>query len=213
MGEKAGRARVMDLIHEWLSQLLQWVESLGYFGIVIGLAIEVIPSEIVLGFGGYLVSQGQITFIGAVICGTIGALLQQWLLYAIGLYGGRPFLLKYGKFLRIKEKHVDIAERWFDRYGPVIVFTARFVPVMRQVISIPAGMARMNFTVYTLLTLLASIPWSFLFVWLGWSLGDNWEQIGEKAAPYTKIIFPAAIALLVLYVVYAVWRSKKNKAV
>jgi len=203
----------MDLIHEWLSQLLQWVESLGYFGIVIGLAIEVIPSEIVLGFGGYLVSQGQITFIGAVICGTIGALLQQWLLYAIGLYGGRPFLLKYGKFLRIKEKHVDIAERWFDRYGPVIVFTARFVPVMRQVISIPAGMARMNFTVYTLLTLLASIPWSFLFVWLGWSLGDNWEQIGEKAAPYTKIIFPAAIALLVLYVVYAVWRSKKNKAV
>lgn len=203
----------MDLIHEWLGHLLQWVESLGYFGIVIGLAIEVIPSEIVLGFGGYLVSQGQVTFIGAVVCGTIGALLQQWLLYAIGLYGGRPFLLKYGKFLRIKEKHVDIAERWFDRYGPVIVFTARFVPVMRQVISIPAGMARMNFTVYTLLTLLASIPWSFLFVWLGWSLGDNWEQIGEKAAPYTKIIFPAALALLVLYVVYAVWRSKKNKAV
>ncbi len=203
----------MDLIHEWLAQLLQWVESLGYFGIVIGLAIEVIPSEIVLGFGGYLVSQGQVTFIGAVICGTIGALLQQWLLYAIGLYGGRPFLLKYGKFLRIKEKHVDIAERWFDRHGPIIVLTARFVPVMRQVISIPAGMARMNFTVYTLLTLLASIPWSFLFVWLGWSLGDNWEQIGEKAAPYTKIIFPAAIGLLVLYVVYAVWRSKKKKAV
>ena len=204
---------MMDTIHDWLAQLLQWVESLGYFGIVVGLAIEVIPSEIVLGYGGYLVAQGKVTFVGAVVCGTIGALVQQWILYAIGLYGGRPFLLKYGKFLRIKEKHVDIAERWFDRYGPVIVFTARFVPVMRQVISIPAGMARMNFTVYTLLTLLASIPWSFLFVWLGWSLGDNWEQIGEKAAPYTKIIFPAALALLVLYVVYAVWRSKKNKAV
>jgi len=204
---------VLDTIHEWLAQLLQWVESLGYFGIVIGLAIEVIPSEIVLGFGGYLVSQGRITFIGAVLCGTLGALLQQWLLYAIGLYGGRPFLLKYGKYLRIKEKHLDIAEHWFDRFGPVIVFTARFVPVMRQVISIPAGMARMNFMVYTLLTLLASIPWSFLFVWLGWSLGDNWEQIGEKAAPYTKIIIPAAIVLLVLYIVYAVWRSYKKKTV
>lgn len=203
---------MMDTIHEWLTQLLLWVESLGYFGIIIGLAIEVIPSEIVLGFGGYLVSKGDVTFIGAVICGTIGALLQQWLLYAIGRWGGRPFVLKYGKFLHIKQKHVDIAESWFQKYGPVIVFTARFVPVMRQVISIPAGMARMNFTVYTLLTLLASIPWSFLFVWLGWKLGDKWEQIGQEAAPYTKVIIPAAIVLLVGYVLFAVVRSKRKKA-
>lgn len=199
------------MVHDILAQALDWVESLGYWGIIIGLAIEVIPSEIVLGFGGYLVSQGHISFVGAVICGSIGAVLQQWLLYAIGKYGGRPFLLRYGKYLHIKEKHVDVAERWFDKYGPIIVFTARFVPVMRQVISIPAGMARMNFTVYTLLTLIASIPWSFLFVWLGWKLGDNWQQIGEEAAPYTKIIIPAAIALLVIYVVYAVWRGRNKK--
>ncbi|MBW5449409.1 DedA family protein [Cohnella sp. CFH 77786] len=201
----------MGVIHDLLAHALEWVESLGYWGIIIGLAIEVIPSEIVLGFGGYLVSKGDVTFLGAVICGTIGAVIQQWLLYAIGKYGGRPFLLKFGKYLHIKEKHVDIAEKWFDKYGPVIVFTARFVPVMRQVISIPAGMARMNFTVYTLLTLLASIPWSFLFVWLGWKLGDNWEQIGEEAAPYTHIIIPVAAALLVIYFLYAIWRSKKKK--
>jgi membrane protein DedA with SNARE-associated domain len=202
---------MMDTIHNLLDQALVWIESLGYWGIIIGLAIEVIPSEIVLGYGGYLVSQGDITFVGAVICGVIGAVLQQWLLYAIGRYGGRPFVLKYGKFLHIKQKHVDIAESWFDRYGPVIVFTARFVPVMRQVISIPAGLARMNFTVYTLLTLLASIPWSILFVWLGWKLGDNWEQIGTEAAPYTKLIIPAAIAILLIYLlaIYLRRRSKK----
>jgi membrane protein DedA with SNARE-associated domain len=201
----------MGMIHDALAQILQWLEDLGYFGIIIGLAIEVIPSEIVLAYGGYLVSQGQITTLGAVACGTLGALLQQWLLYAIGKYGGRPFLLKYGKYLHIKDKHVDLAERWFERYGPVIVFTARFVPVMRQVISIPAGMARMNFTVYTLLTLIASIPWSILFVILGRELGENWEQINEKAAPYTHIIIPAAIALFVAYFAYAVWRSRKKK--
>lgn len=78
---------MMDTLHEWLSQLLAWVESLGYWGIIIGLAIEVIPSEIVLGYAGYLVYQDIISFPVAVICGTIGAILQQWLLYAIGRYG------------------------------------------------------------------------------------------------------------------------------
>ncbi|MDB4866976.1 MAG: DedA family protein [Cohnella sp.] len=202
----------MNSIHDLTAQLLHWVETLGYWGIVIGLAIEVIPSEIVLSYGGYLVSQGHITFVGAVICGTLGAVLQQWLLYAIGRFGGRPFVLKYGKFLHIKQKHVDIAENWFDKYGPVIVFTARFVPVMRQVISIPAGMARMSLTVYTLLTLLASIPWSILFVWLGWKLGDNYDQIAHEAAPYTKWIIPAAIALLVIYLLVIFLRRRNRKS-
>ncbi|MGG1314844.1 DedA family protein [Cohnella laeviribosi] len=202
----------MDTIHQWLSQLLQWIESLGYFGIIIGLAIEVIPSEIVLAYGGYLVSKGDISFAVAVICGTIGAVLQQWLLYAIGRYGGRPFLEKFGKYLHLKSKHIDLAEKWFEKYGPMIVFTGRFVPVMRQVVSIPAGMARMKLGTFTILTLLASIPWSLLFVWLGWKLGDQWENIDEKAAPYVQPAILIAIALLIVYFLYHYLR-KKGKSV
>lgn len=190
---------MMDTLHEWLAQILIWIESLGYWGIIIGLAIEVIPSEIVLGYAGYLVSQGIVSFPVAVICGVIGAILQQWLLYAIGRYGGRPFLDKFGKYLHIKSKHIDIAEKWFDKYGPMIVFTGRFVPVMRQVVSIPAGMAKMNFWQYTWLTALASTPWSILFVWIGNSLGDKWETIEAEAAPLIKWILLAAIGLLVVY--------------
>lgn len=148
----------MGVIHDWLSQLLSWIESLGYFGIIIGLAIEVIPSEVVLGYGGYLVSKGDINYFIAVLCGTIGALIQQWILYAIGRYGGRPVVDKLGKYLHIKPKHIDLAERWFEKYGSVIVFTGRFVPVMRQVVSIPAGMARMNLGKFTLLSFIASLP-------------------------------------------------------
>jgi membrane protein DedA with SNARE-associated domain len=203
---------MMDTIHQWLSQLLQWIESLGYFGIIIGLAIEVIPSEIVLAYGGYLVSKGDISFAVAVICGTIGAVLQQWLLYAIGRYGGRPFLEKFGKYLHLKSKHIDLAEKWFEKYGPMIVFTGRFVPVMRQVVSIPAGMARMKLGTFTFLTLLASIPWSLLFVWLGWKLGDQWENIDEKAAPYVQPAILIAIALLIVYFLYHYLR-KKGKSV
>jgi membrane protein DedA with SNARE-associated domain len=202
----------MGSIHQILDQALQWIESLGYWGIIIGLAIEVIPSEIVLGYAGYLVSQGEISFVMAVICGTIGAILQQWLLYAIGRYGGRPFLDKFGKYLHLRPKHIDLAENWFDKYGPIIVFTGRFVPVMRQVVSIPAGMARMNLWKFTWLSLLASIPWSILFVWLGKSLGDNWKNVGEKAAPYVQPIILIALALLVGYFLFQFLR-KKGKSI
>ncbi|TVX95473.1 DedA family protein [Cohnella terricola] len=190
---------MMDTLHDWLAQILAWIESLGFWGIIIGLAIEVIPSEIVLGFAGYLVYKGTVSFEVAVICGVIGAILQQWLLYAIGRYGGRPFLDKFGKFLHLKSKHIDIAEKWFDKYGPMIVFTGRFVPVMRQVVSIPAGMARMNLWKFTWLTVLASIPWSILFVWLGRSLGDNWEDIKGEASKYVQPIILIAIAVLVVF--------------
>jgi membrane protein DedA with SNARE-associated domain len=198
----------MDTLHEWLTQILQWIESLGYWGIIIGLAIEVIPSEIVLGYAGYLVFKGDISFVGAVICGVIGAILQQWLLYAIGRYGGRPFLNKFGKYLHLKSKHIDIAEKWFDKYGPIIVFTGRFVPVMRQVVSVPAGMARMNLWKFTWLTVLASVPWSILFVWLGSSLGENWEDIKGQAAKYVQPIILIAVALLIVYFIYQYLRRR-----
>lgn len=200
-----------DIVHEWLGHLLDWMESLGYWGIIVGLAIEVIPSEIVLGYGGYLVSQGRITFPGAVVCGTIGAMLQQWLLYAMGRYGGRPFLLKYGKYFHLKQQHIELAERWVAKYGPVVVFTGRFVPVMRQVVSVPAGMARMNLWVFSLLTLLASVPWCLLFVWLGWSLGDQWEKVDEKAAPYVQPVVLVALALLIVYFLVQHVRRRKSK--
>jgi membrane protein DedA with SNARE-associated domain len=201
----------MGWIHEIVGALLEWVKDLGYFGIVIGLAVEVIPSEIVLSYGGYLVSEAggqQITFLGAVAFGTLGAVIQQWILYAIGRYGGRPFFDKYGKYIKIKPKHLDIAENWFNRYGAGIVFTARFVPVMRQAISIPAGITRMNFWLFTLLTAIASIPWSILFVYLGWKLGDQWQHIDEKAAPYVQPAILIALALLVAYVLFKYLRSR-----
>jgi membrane protein DedA with SNARE-associated domain len=200
----------MDAIHGILDGLLVWIESLGYAGIILGLAIEVIPSEIVLAYGGYLVWQGDISFLGAVVCGTIGAIVQQWILYAIGRYGGRPFLDRFGKYIKIKPKHMDIAERWFEKYGTGMVFFARFVPVMRQVISIPAGITRMNIWTFTVLTALASIPWSILFVYLGMKLGDQWENISAKAAPYVQPAILIAIGLAIVYFVvkYALSRKK-----
>ncbi|MGG4144526.1 DedA family protein [Paenibacillus algorifonticola] len=198
----------MDSISEILHTLLLWIESLGYFGILIGLLMEVIPSEIVLGFGGYLVYKGEISYAGAVLFGTLGAVGQNWILYAFGRFGGRPLVEKYGKYIKIKKKHVDLAEEWFKKYGSGIVFTARFVPVMRQVISIPAGMAKMNFWLFTGLTAAASLPWALLFVHLGRSLGENWENIHEQAKDY---VLPAIILAVLLIIVYSLYKFRKSR--
>ncbi|KQL52373.1 hypothetical protein AN964_01655 [Heyndrickxia shackletonii] len=195
-----------DIVHS----LLQAFAGLGYVGIILGLAIEIIPSEIVLAFAGYLVSQGNVSFIGAVIAGVIGGTIAQMIIYWIGAYGGRPFLKKFGKYIFIHEHHIELAEKWFDKYGSGVVFTARFVPVVRHAISIPAGITKMSFGKFTLYTGLAAIPWSILFIYLGHKLASNWEQVNELAKPYVQPVMIIAVIVIVLYVVLTIFRKRKK---
>jgi membrane protein DedA with SNARE-associated domain len=196
-------------MEEFIRSVLAFLSDLGYLGITIGLMLEVIPSEIVLSYGGYLVSQGHITFLGAIIAGTIGGTIAQIFLYWMGYYGGRPFLEKYGKYLLIRKKEIDKAEEWFNRYGVGVIFTARFIPVVRHAISIPAGIARMSLAKFTLYTTLAVIPWSVLFVYLGMQLGSRWEQIDEFAKPFIEPVIWIAVVGTVLYVLIGIRKKKK----
>jgi len=182
-----------------VNDILMWLTDLGYFGIAIGLMIEIIPSEIVLAYGGYMVSNGSITITGAVIAGVIGGTIAQLFLYWIGYYGGRPFLYKYGKYLLIQKHHIQTAEKWFEKYGGGVVFSARFIPVVRHAISIPAGIAKMPILKFTGLTVLAIIPWSILFVYLGVQLGSRWDHVENVARTYTTPIMLGAAAMIILY--------------
>lgn len=196
-----------DFVQSVLLTLMEY----GYLGIAVGLMIEVIPSELVLAYGGYMVSQGNIHFIGAVIAGTIGGTIAQIFIYLIGAYGGRPFLEKFGKYLFIHKKHIDLAEAWFNRYGPSVIFTARFIPVVRHAISIPAGITKMSFTKFVNYTVLAVLPWSVLFVFLGMKLGNNWQEINEMAAPYIRPIAVVAVVVLVVLVARGFMKKRKNR--
>ncbi|WP_047153452.1 DedA family protein [Aneurinibacillus tyrosinisolvens] len=195
---------MQDFIHTILLSLA----SLGYIGVALGLMIEVIPSEIVLAYAGFLVAQGEISLLGAVIAGTIGGTIAQLFIYWIGYYGGRPFLEKYGKYILIHKRHIDIAEHWFNRYGSGVIFTARFIPVVRHAISIPAGIARMPIAKFTIYTVCAVIPWSILFIYLGIQLGGNWNQINQMARPYVQPIMIAAVIVTLLYLMYSVWKKR-----
>jgi membrane protein DedA with SNARE-associated domain len=198
---------VEQFVQEFIFNVLDWLSSLGYAGIALGLMLEVIPSEIVLGYGGYMISQGTIGFTGAVIAGTIGGTIAQLFLYWLGYYGGRPVLEKYGKYLLINKHHIDLSEQWFNKYGAGVIFSARFIPVVRHAISIPAGIARMSFIKFTLYTIAAVIPWTIFFLYLGFVLGENWAGIKDVAKPY---IVPVSIIALVAGTIYFLW-MKKNK--
>jgi membrane protein DedA with SNARE-associated domain len=194
-------------VQDFIMNVLDWLSGLGYLGIAIGLMLEVIPSEIVLGYGGYMISEGTIGFAGAVIAGTIGGTIAQLFLYWLGFYGGRPVLEKYGKYLLINKHHIDVSEQWFKKYGPGVIFSARFIPVVRHAISIPAGIARMSFVKFTLYTVAAVIPWTMFFLYLGMVLGENWAGIKDAAKPY---IIPVAIIALIAGIIYFLLK-KKNK--
>lgn len=198
------------MLGDLISSILQFLEGLGYWGVMLGLMIEIIPSEIVLSYAGYLVSSGSISFWGAVVFGTIGGVFAQLFIYWVSRYGGRPILEKFGKYIFIHKKHIDIAEAWFNRYGTGMIFGARFIPVVRHAISIPAGLAKMSHAKFITLTTLAVIPWSILFVYLGKSLGDKWEDIDRIAGPYIKYFAAGAICLIGIYFIIKIIMKKKE---
>ncbi|MDF2606300.1 MAG: hypothetical protein K0S34_490 [Bacillales bacterium] len=194
---------------EFIMTVLTFLSDLGYFGIAIGLMIEVIPSEIVLSYGGFLVYKGEVNFAGAVIAGTIGGVLAQLFLYWLGYYGGRPVLEKYGKFILINKKQIDLAEDWFKKHGPGVIFSARFIPVVRHAISVPAGIAKMSFLKFTAYTTLAVIPWSIFFIYIGLQLGNNWDKIDAAASGYIQPVIIVMSIITVAYILFTLLKKKK----
>jgi membrane protein DedA with SNARE-associated domain len=198
------------MIQQWVYSVLDWLTDLGYLGIALGLMIEVIPSEVVLAYGGFLIANGKINFIGAVVAGVIGGVMAQLFLYWLGCYGGRPFLDRYGKYLLIHHKHLNIAEKYMKKYGTGMIFGARFIPVVRHAISIPAGITKMPILRFTILTTLAILPWSIVFLYIGMTLGRNWKEIQEVAEPYMIPIALLATILLLIYICFHGYQTKRD---
>lgn len=187
---------------EQISQaFLSFIDSWGYFAVAILMAMEnaciPVPSELILGFAGYLVSADRMTFTGAMIAGMIGGMVGSIFAYIVGATGGRKFVDKYGKYFFIKKSHVDLAQNWFDKYGIRAVFFSRMLPVVRTFISLPAGFAKVDFKQFLFYTFAGSLPWTALIIWGGILLGDNWEyllEIGHKFSAAFIIISVAVIA-------------------
>lgn len=163
-----------------------------------------LPSEIIMPLAGWFLVDdrglGAEWLLLAAFCGALGNLIGSLIAYAVGAWGGRPFLLRYGRFVLISRHEVEQAERWFARYGDRAVFISRVLPVVRTFISLPAGIARMNIWRFSILTFVGSFPWSLGLAWAGFLLGENWERIREWMRPADIPILIVLTALVVWYI-------------
>lgn len=187
------------------------VTTLGYAGIFAAMVAEnvfpPIPSELVLPLAGFEVDAGNLRFLLVVVAATLGSLVGALILYAIGLYGGRPLILRWGRVLRVTAGDLDRAERWFDRYGDRVVLVARLVPIARSLVSLPAGTMRMGLTRFIVLTSIGSFIWNALLIGAGYHLGSNWEDVTHVASSYSSVVKVAAPVAVLAAGVW-LWRRR-----
>ena len=186
----------------------------GYFGLFILMALESmiapVPSEIVMPFAGYLVLQGRFGFWAAVLASGLGSVFGSLISYYMGSYLGRPFILKFGKYLLLEEEHLEWTEKWFKKQGSKTIFISRFVPVVRHLISIPAGIARMPLQKFILYTFIGATLWNSILLYAGFKLGEHWGKIHEYSREL-DIVFIIAAALFFAYFIWKHHHRKKNE--
>ena len=187
------------------------ISTLGYFGVVMLMAIESacipLPSEVIMPFSGYLVHTGQfnlwlLAFMGALGC-NVGSLVA----YEIGYYGGRPLVERYGSYVLLGQHELDWTDRFFARFGDVTVLVSRMLPVIRTFIALPAGIGRMPRLRFHIYTFIGSFPWCLGLAYLGLKAGQHWDYLGKYFHQFDKVI----AAIILIGIIWFVWSHWKNR--
>jgi membrane protein DedA with SNARE-associated domain len=207
---------ISGVIEAIISELSRFVilciTKFGYAGILLTMAIESacipLPSEIIMPFSGYLVATGQFTLLGVTLAGAVGNVLGSIVAYYVGIWGGRSFVERYGPYVLVSQRDLNIADRWFQKYGEAAVFLSRMLPVVRTFISLPAGIARMNFPRFVLFTFLGALPWCYLLAYVGVKMGERWEDLREYFHQFDLVIGLALAAILAFFV-WSHWPKRR----
>lgn len=192
------------------------MEQFGYIGVAFLIMIEnlfpPIPSEVILTFGGFMTTNTSLSIIGMIIASTIGAVVGAAILYGVGTLLDverlEKIVDKYGNILRITKDDIHKADSWFDRHGVWTVFFCRFVPLIRSLISLPAGMANMSFGLFMLFTTLGTVIWNTVLIYLGAAVGSQWETIVAYMDIYSNVAY---VLLAILLIAAIIWYIRKRK--
>jgi membrane protein DedA with SNARE-associated domain len=203
-------ARIIEILSGFI---VATISLLGYSGIVLLMAIESacipLPSEIIMPFSGYLVYTGRFNLWAVGVAGAFGCVVGSLVAYWVGARGGRPLIEKYGRYVLISRHDLDLADRWFQRYGEVIVFASRLLPVIRTFIAFPAGVSRMNLKRFVIYTFLGSLPWCLGLAYVGQLLGEEWDKNDTLKTWFHRFDFVIGI-IIVAAAVWWVWRHIKH---
>jgi len=201
---------------EWITEFM---EQYGYIGIILMIALEnvfpPIPSEVILTFGGFMTTYTNMTILGVIITATVGSVIGALILYGIGLLIDVERLEKiidrWGKFLRVTKDDIKKADAWFDKYGYWAVFLCRMIPLIRSLISLPAGMSNMKFVPFLFYTLLGTLIWNTLLVSIGAAVGESWETIVHYMDIYSNIVYAMIALACIVVLVLFIRRARKMK--
>ena len=200
-----------DIILTLTNFITQTISNLGYTGVALLMAIESaaipLPSEIIMPFSGFLVEGGRFTLLGLALAGAVGSVIGSMVTYALGYYGGRPLILKYGRYVLIFSHDLELTEKFFQKFGKFSVFIGRLLPVVRTFISIPAGIGKVPIWPFVFYAFLGSFFWSYFLAWLGFKLGENWQTLESYFRRFD------AVVVIVIVIVIAWWirRHLKNR--
>lgn len=200
-------------MESWITSVM---EQFGYFGIALLILLEnvfpPIPSEVILTFGGFMTTKSDLTVLGVVVASTIGSVGGAVILYWIGRILNveriERIIEKWGKYLRLTKEDVRKADAWFDKYGPWTVFFCRFIPLIRSLISVPAGMSGMNQWLFLVLTTIGTLIWNLVLVLVGAKVGDNWHQIVNYMDVYSNFMY---VVIAIGIIVFVIWFIRKKK--
>ena len=203
-------ARIIEILS---GIIVATISTLGYSGIVLLMAIESacipLPSEIIMPFSGYLVSTGQMNLWAVGFAGAVGCVLGSLVAYWVGSKGGRPLIEKYGRYVLVSRHDLDMADRWFERRGEIIVFVSRLLPAIRTFIAFPAGVARMNLKRFVIYTFAGSLPWCLGLAYVGQKLGEKWNKDDTLKTWFHRFDFLIGIAA-VLLAGWWIWRHIRH---
>jgi len=190
-----------------------WIEAGGYFGVAVLMTLESmvapVPSEAVMPFAGFLIFEGKFTYTGVIFFSTLGSIVGSMISYFAGAWGGRPFVRRYGRYLLLDEHHLDTTEHFFAKHGDKTIFICRFIPVVRHLISIPAGVGRMNLVKFCIYTIVGAGLWNAFLTYVGYRLKENWIIV-RKYSEIVDIIVLAILIIAVAYFIVHLYRYRKQ---
>ncbi len=203
-----------NIITKLAGIIIAVISKSGYLGVLLLMTIESacipLPSEIIMPFAGYLVYTGRFSLLWAATAGALGCNLGSVIAYEIGCYGGRPLVERYGSYVFIGRHELELAERFFQRFGGLAVFIGRLLPVIRTFIALPAGIARMPRLRFHVYTFLGSWPWCFALAWIGMKLGEQWDK-DPRLKQWFHRLDAVIVAVLLAGIVWFVWSHWKNR--
>jgi len=200
----------MGITEFLIEHIIRLISFTGYIGVFILMTLESmiapIPSEAVMPFAGFLIGEGKFNFLALCIVSTLGSITGSTISYYVGLYGGKPFVSKFGKYLLLDNHHLEMTENFFNKYGERTIFISRFIPIVRHLISIPAGVGRMNIAKFLIYTAVGATIWNMFLAYVGFYLKSHWNAVSE----YFHVLDIFVLVALVFAITFFIYKNVKK---